>query len=190
MPGPVLTVTISESVRRGFWAGPLIILGHGILEVVLLALIVLGLAEFIARPQVVGVIGILGGVILFWFSMLMLKDIRHLKMDLKDTEDRKGNPIAAGILTSLANPYWTIWWATIGLGYVVISLKFGFFGVALFFIGHILADLVWYSFIAFMIARGRRFMTDRMYRGLVGACAVLLIVFGAYFGVSGVYRFL
>ena len=25
MPGPVLTVTISESTKRGFWAGPLII---------------------------------------------------------------------------------------------------------------------------------------------------------------------
>ena len=190
MPGPVLTVTISESARRGFWAGPLIILGHAILEIILLVLIVLGLADFLTRPRVIGVIGVSGGLILFWFSLLMLKDIKKLKIDLSDSGKDQGNPLTAGILMSLANPYWTIWWATIGLGYVVMSLKFGILGLAIFFIGHILADLVWYSSISLMISRGRRFITDRVYRGLVGACAVLLIVFGVYFGVSGVYRFL
>jgi threonine/homoserine/homoserine lactone efflux protein len=32
LPGPLLTVTISESARRGFKAGPLLITGHGLLE--------------------------------------------------------------------------------------------------------------------------------------------------------------
>lgn len=190
MPGPVLTVTISESAKRGFWAGPLIILGHAILEIVLLALLVMGLAEFIARPRVIGTIGILGGLILFWFSMLMLKDIGSLKIDLDKKADRSGNPVLAGVLLSLANPYWTIWWATIGLGYVVISMKFGFAGLAVFFIGHILADLVWYSSIALMISRGRRFISDRVYRGMIAACAVLLVVFGVYFGYTGAIRLL
>jgi threonine/homoserine/homoserine lactone efflux protein len=190
MPGPVLTVTISESARRGFWAGPLIILGHAILEIILLVLIVLGLADFLTRPRVIGVIGVSGGLILFWFSLLMLKDIKHLKIDLNDSGKDPGNPLTAGILMSLANPYWTIWWATIGLGYVIMALKFGFLGLAIFFLGHILADLVWYSSISLMISRGRRFITDRVYRSLVGACAVLLIVFGVYFGISGFYRFL
>ena len=35
MPGPLLTVTISEATRRGTVAGPLMILGHGILELAL-----------------------------------------------------------------------------------------------------------------------------------------------------------
>jgi threonine/homoserine/homoserine lactone efflux protein len=190
MPGPVLTVTISESAKRGFWAGPLIILGHAILEIILLALLVMGLAEFIARPRVIGTIGILGGLILLWFSMLMLKDIGSLKIDLDKKADRSGNPVLAGVLLSLANPYWTIWWATIGLGYVVISMKFGFAGLAVFFIGHILADLVWYSSIALMISRGRRFISDRVYRGMIAACAVLLVVFGVYFGYTGAIRLL
>ncbi len=39
MPGPLLTVTVGEATRRGFWAGPLIILGHGLLELTLVLLL-------------------------------------------------------------------------------------------------------------------------------------------------------
>jgi hypothetical protein len=35
MPGPLLTATISECSQRGFIAGPLLITGHAILELVL-----------------------------------------------------------------------------------------------------------------------------------------------------------
>jgi len=64
MPGPVLTVAISETTRRGFWAGPLIVLGHAILEVTLLALLVLGFADLIRKPGLMGVVGIAGGAVL------------------------------------------------------------------------------------------------------------------------------
>ena len=50
MPGPVLTITISESTKRGFIAGPLIVLGHAILEISLLVLLVLGFADLINNP--------------------------------------------------------------------------------------------------------------------------------------------
>ncbi len=46
MPGPLLTATISESSQRGFIAGPLLITGHAILELVLVIAFLLGLARF------------------------------------------------------------------------------------------------------------------------------------------------
>ncbi len=91
----------------------------------------------------------------------------------------------SGILMSVANPYWIIWWATIGLGYILYSWRFGFWGIAFFFVGHILADLVWYSLIAVAVAGGRHFLTNRLYRGLIAVCAVFLIVFAGYFSYAG-----
>ena len=181
MPGPVLTITISESIKRGFIAGPLIILGHAILEISLLVLLVLGFADLINNPALLGIVGIAGGVVLLWISFDMLKGIRQLTLDLSSGKSARGGPVIAGILTSLANPYWIIWWATIGLGYVIISMKLGFIGVAVFFAGHILADLLWYSTVSLLVSRGRKHISDRIYRGVIGTCAVMLIFFGVYF---------
>ncbi|MDD5724300.1 MAG: LysE family transporter [Syntrophales bacterium] len=190
MPGPVLTVAITETTRRGFWAGPLIVLGHAILEVTLLVLLILGFADLIKKPGLLGVVGIGGGAVLFWMSFDMLRGIRHLRLDLSGGKSAWGGPVTAGVLTSLANPYWIIWWATIGLGYVIVSMQFGFVGVAVFFAGHILSDLAWYSAVSLFVSRGKRYISDRIYRGIIGTCAVMLIFFGIYFGVTGIRYFI
>lgn len=185
MPGPVLTVTISESARRGFWAGPLITLGHGLLEIVLLALLLLGFSSFLQTPRVIGTIGLVGAAALWAFAFLMLKGLRGLTLDLTAKEAGGANPVLAGILTSLANPYWTVWWATIGLGYLFISTAFGALGVIIFFVGHITADLLWYSAVSFFVWKGKNYISDGAYRGVIFCCALVLIAFGGYFGCTG-----
>ncbi len=188
MPGPLLTVTLSESARRGFVAGPLIVLGHGILELILVLLLLLGLAPVLNNNYVVGGVGLVGAVVLVWMAVGMIRSLPSLSLQRVATGNQGTHPVWAGILMSLANPYWTIWWATIGLGYILYSLKLGLLGVTAFFIGHILADLLWYAAVSFTVAHGRRFMSDRIYKGIIACCAVALLVFGLYFGFSGAQR--
>lgn len=185
MPGPVLTVTISESLRRGFLAGPLIILGHGLLEIALLAVFVLGFADVIGHPKAVGVLSLTGGAFLLWFSYGMFKDIQNLEIDLTMPSGMSRNPVLAGILTSVANPYWTLWWVTIGIGYVAVLLKFGVLGIVFFFVGHITADLGWYSMVSLLVSRGRGHINRTIYRVVIGACASFMAVFALYFGALG-----
>ena len=188
MPGPFLTVTISESSRRGAAAGPLMILGHGLLELVLVVALLSGMAPLLARDSVFIVIALFGGGILLWMAVSMLRSLPTLRLDPDVRTEKSQNLVLAGIVFSLANPYWSIWWASIGLGYIIHSFKFGLPGVLSFFSGHILADLLWYSLISFAIARGKRFFSDRFYRGLIGTCASLLVVFACYFLYSGLER--
>jgi threonine/homoserine/homoserine lactone efflux protein len=186
MPGPVLTVTISESVKRGFWAGPQVVLGHGILEVFLLGLLVAGFVWWINEPLFLGLVGVIGGGFLLWMSLGMLREVRGLTLDLSAGRGFSGGPVTAGIVTSLSNPYWILWWATIGLGYVLVSMKWGVAGLIVFFAGHILADLLWYSVVSLLVSRGRRYINLRVYRGVVATCAFVLMAFGLYFGASGI----
>jgi threonine/homoserine/homoserine lactone efflux protein len=185
MPGPLLTATISESSRRGFIMGPLLIGGHAILELALVIALLMGLAPFFQQPVVFVATALAGSAILFWMAFGMFRTLPSLRLSWEGDQKRLNHPVISGILMSIANPYWIIWWATIGLGYILYSWQFGLWGVAFFFAGHILADLVWYSLVAAAVAGGKHFLTDRLYRGLIAACAVFLVVFAGYFAYAG-----
>ena len=186
MPGPLLTVTISESSRRGFIAGPLLIAGHAILELALVIALLLGLAPFFQMPSVFVFTALTGGFTLFWMAFNMFRSLPTLSIAWEEDKTKRNHPIASGIIMSIANPYWIIWWATIGLGYILYSWQFGIWGIVFFFAGHTLADLAWYSLISAAVAGGRHFLTDRVYRGLITVCAIFLVVFACYFIYSGV----
>lgn len=185
MPGPLLTVTINESSRRGFIAGPLLIAGHAVLELVLIAALLLGLAPVLHMKAVFSATAIGGSFILLWMAWNMFRSLPTLRLSWEGGKTGGTHPIVSGILMSVANPYWFIWWGTIGLGYIVYSGQFGLWGIAFFFAGHISADLVWYSLISFAVAGGRQFLTDRAYRAVIAACAVLLVVFACVFAFAG-----
>ena len=189
MPGPVLTVTITESSRRGFWAGPLIMVGHAILELCLVVLLLLGLGPYLQKDMVFGIIGLAGALILIWMALGMFRSIPFLTLKFDQQQAPAcTRPVLAGILMSLANPYWLIWWATIGLGYIVYAMKFGAVGVITFFVGHISADFAWYSAVSFAVSKGRGFMKDSVYKGVVAVCASGLVVFSFWFGFVGIQK--
>ncbi|MFH1057500.1 MAG: LysE family transporter [Pseudomonadota bacterium] len=191
MPGTVLAVTITHSTRLGFKAGPLIILGHAILEGSLVAALALGLGNVLHRPLVSGAIGGGGSLILLWMAWGMLRSLPGLKLDLEPGAAAPGGlrhaaaPVKDGFLLSLVNPYFLLWWATVGLGLItmVVQKGLGALGLLVFYAGHISADLAWYSLVSLVVAKGRRWLSDRVHRAVVGTCALCLLGFGVYFGV-------
>ncbi|MFZ5645954.1 MAG: LysE family transporter [Bacillota bacterium] len=188
MPGPLLVVTVGESARRGFWAGPLITLGHAILELLLVVLLAFGLASALGRESVKITIGLIGGLFLLYFGWSMARDAIKGKVSLDlDSHSSEANggkglhPVTAGALISLSNPYWSMWWATVGLLYITQALQGGLWGVTSFYSGHILADLVWYSLISGAVAGGRRFISQRIYSGVLAVCGLFVLGLGGYF---------
>ncbi|MFO8009989.1 MAG: LysE family transporter [Dehalococcoidia bacterium] len=192
MPGPLLAYTISASARYGFWAGPLIVLGHGILELLLVLALVLGLDRFIESEWVTSTIGLVGGTVLIVMGLMMFRQGWHrppLPLESSTTMVVNKRMILSGILVSMSNPYWFIWWATIGITYLLWSLKLGTVGITSFFTGHILSDLTWYALVALVIATGRKAINTTIYAWLLMVCGLGLVGLGGYFVVSGV-RFL
>ncbi len=184
MPGPVLAVTITHAARQGFKAGPLITLGHGLLEAALLLALVAGLGPVLTRPTVSGAIAGVGAVILLWMGAGMLRSLPGLHLDLEASTATSAGPVRDGVLLSLANPYWSLWWATVGLSLTAMAMQsgLGWWGLVLFWVGHVGSDLLWYSLVSVVVAKGRRFLTDTVHRVVVGVCAVFLLGFAAYFG--------
>ncbi len=191
MPGTLLTVTISESSRRGAIAGPLLIAGHGILEIGLLAALLFGLAPLFNQEWFFILVAFAGGTILLYMAFSMFRALPSLSLALATAGDAKqrGNLVLTGVVMSAVNPYWIIWWATIGITYITQARQLGAAGLLAFFSGHILADLAWYSVVSTAIGKGRALFSDRIYKGLIGVCATFLTAMACFLIFKAVVAF-
>jgi threonine/homoserine/homoserine lactone efflux protein len=190
MPGPLLTVTISQSAQRGFWQGPLLILGHAIAELALVLALTAGLSRLLKRKAVAGLIGLLGGAFLLWMGLDIARSAwwGTVSLSLAGAE-RSGapvGPVVTGALVSVSNPHWVLWWVTVGVSYVALALRQGPLGLGSFYVGHILADLSWYSLVAFVITTGRSLLSQPVYRSILLICGLFLIALSIYFIYSGI----
>jgi len=231
MPGPLFTLSVRETLRRGFWVGPLLATGHALIELALVVGLALGLSEFLGEGRGTAVIAMLGGLFLLWMGYEMLRTAPRQELGLparerelasqpvpvpipiedlpwRDASYRqrllaamRGNDVPgpagrirsmsallvpAGVLVSVANPYWIIWWATIGMAYIEKALDHGAAGIGFFFTGHVLSDFAWLSLVAFGLVTGRRLISTPVYRGILMVCGVFLVALGAWFIYSGV----
>ncbi len=186
-PGPVSTFCLTEGARRGFWAGPRITLGHAIVESIMVALLALGLGPILSQNAVAATIAIFGGAFLLWMGWGLASGAwtGKLSLDLAARSAPTGitrlGSVPAGALISLGNPYWFLWWATVGASYTLVALRFGLIGLVCFYVGHILADLTWNTLLTFLASGGRRFLPVDLYKWLLFVFGLFLILFSAYF---------
>lgn len=177
MPGPVMAATIIKGYRdksAGIW----IAIAHGVVEFPLIALIYLGLGELFEDRAVMAVIGLAGGAMLVLMGIGM---VRHRASPQEDDRYLPYHPFIVGLITSLSNPYFFLWWATVGLLLISAASSFGAWAVAAFAVTHWSCDLVWDSAVAYMTFRSSKFWTGRTQSVVLGVCGVFLICFGAYF---------
>ena len=148
----------------------------------------IGVARFLETDLAGSIIALLGGLFLLWMGWGMVRwpdrDVVPAGDELMPAAGSQRDPlstVAGGALVSMSNPFWTLWWATIGLSYIIWATDLGVAGLASFYTGHILADIVWFSLVSFAVASGRRVLTPALYRGLIAICGVFLLTLGAYF---------
>lgn len=212
-PGPLLTYTIIKSVqsgKRGYLMGLWIIIGHAILEMVIIIFLLFGFSFVLQNVVVVRTIGIAGGALLIYFGLSIIRNVhkgniptyflnsankpeQELQKEAHSTPKmNKGldNPIIGGIVVSMSNPYWWVWWATIGFAFMVqFDVSFSNWPKLLaFFIGHEAGDLIWYLFVSILSFFGLRYLNKKMYYGILVCCGIFMILFGIYMGVSPFLR--
>jgi len=193
-PGPVLTFTIYKSVQeRGYLAGFFIILGHATLEFGIICLLLLGASLFLRDILILTIIGVVGGIFLVIFGILVIRDTikNPLKFDFQSIEEAdikgfKGNSFLGGIYISLSNPFFLMWWAIIGLSFMI---NFGISfenptGLLLFFLGHELGDLAFYVPISIFVYIGGKSLNPKIFKYVLIGCGVFMIGFGIFLAIN------
>ena len=177
-PGPTLVATINASLGGDRKAGLKVSLGHIVIETAIFFLIILGLAS-VATPFTTA-IAVIGGIALIVFGILTISGSRTASLSAAPA-GAAANPYMAGLLTSAANPYFWIWWLSVGSALLISSLAGGLFFAVIFMIGHWGADVSWYLFVSTGVAKGRAILPDTTYHRIMAACGVFLVLFGLYY---------
>ncbi len=183
MPGTLLTYTIKQSLSHGPRSGFIITLGHVLLEVLLLILIFLGLGIVLESKAAQIAIGLLGGLFLIYMGIDMIVQSVKNKVAVKSDGKPGGRSmLLSGALISAANPHFLLWWAVIGLGFVMQSYNtLGYTGVIIYFAGHMLADFIWFGAISVFIGKTGRFIKPAPYRVVIAVLGALIVFFGGSF---------
>lgn len=181
VPGPLFVANFQHALAVGWTAAIWLITGHALAELLLLIGVRLGFGGALTRPAVTRVIGIIGGLVLFWFAGLMIfspppKEIVH------GTALAVGALIGQGFLISIVHPYFYIWWGAVGIGLISDqALRHGPLAWPVFYIGHILADFTWYVAAALLVALGGHFLSPTNHHTLIVACGVIVALLGVIF---------
>lgn len=185
-PGPLTVVVVGKGARSPR-AGALIALGHGIVEFPLMALIVVGLSPVLKHETVSAALGLAGGAVLLWMGLGL---VRGFRSPAPDAAEREASPLLAGILMSAGNPYFIVWWATVGATLVFGAWEFGLWQLVVFAVIHWSLDLMWYFVLSSASYRGVRLLGPRFLSGVSLAAGLVLLFFGVRFVADALPRLL
>ena len=176
-PGPLTAATITKGYRDKN-AGIYIALGHAVVELPIMALIYFGFAHYISSPEIKRFIGLAGGLMLIFMGSMMF---RTMGKGLVGAVDLPYSSLTTGIVMTGANPYFFLWWATIGITLIASAAEFGVYGLLIFAIVHWSCDLIWEQFVSLTVFRTRHLWTPRVQKIVFSICALILIGFGVWF---------
>ncbi len=182
LPGPMFAVALAKSFKSP-WTGLQMSIGHAIVEVPIILVIYYGFARFFQNPYVSFGLSVAGGCMIIWLGISLFRVRRDIAQKGKDIPY---NALVAGILLSLLNPFFILWWATIGSMLLMKFLELTSLGLTIFIIVHWLCDLAWLSFVSFVGYRTRNLWGQRVHETIFAGCSLLLVGFGGWFVLSGI----
>lgn len=187
-PGPLLFATISHGTKSGAKSGLMFSVAHTVVEFSLIMLFALGLLTVVNEPMVTLVIGVAGGIILIAFGAVQIRNSLISKSGEQDRHESSSRHLfLIGLAFTGLNPYFVIWWLSVGAQLIIIALEFaGLAGVVFMYLCHVWMDYVWLTAIAHFAKKGTNIIGLKWYRPLMIAFGIILIYFGFTFFIDAI----
>lgn len=181
-PGPLFAANVAYGLKGGARAGLKMAYGHTIVELPLVILLGVGALSLETIPQFRETIALVGAISLFVFAGMQIKSV--LKKPSSIFEGKHG-PFIAGIILSALNPFFLIWWFTIGFKLISDSLVLASFaGIGIMFAFHIWMDYAWLSTVGFLSSKGKRILSSKNYNIFMITISGVLVYFGIVFALE------
>lgn len=190
-PGPLLALVISATLARGWRGGlqaaiaPLI----SDLPVIVLCITVVS----VVPASFVAILSAVGAVVLLWFGVHGLREARHavppertsMTAAAATSAPRDRTWLRAAVVNILSPSPW-LFWATVGGPILVASWRQAPSSAAAFVLGFYLLLVGMKVVLAIALSATRHRLSQRAYRAILSASAVLMLVLAVLLAVNAV----
>mgnify|MGYP000997823960 CR=1 FL=1 len=176
-PGPLLAVTISETMQHGKWEGIKVAISPLITDLPIILSVLYILSHLTSYNSIIGIIAFFGASYLIYSGMESLK----IKKDSLELNVEKKDALKKGIIVNFGNPHPYIFWISIGGPIIFKSLSTHVSATILFIFG-------FYSFlvgskviITLIVEKSKSFINSKYYFSIIKILGIAQIVFGLTF---------
>ena len=152
-------------------------------ELPLVLALALGLLAAASQPFIRYVIGLFGGAGLICFGVLQIYEtIKRKPHSTVKPARLPASSLALGIALTGLNPYFILWWLTIGSVLIVQALAFAaIIGVLIMYLAHVWMDYAFLTTLAHLGKKGEDVVGSRYYKFVLIAFGLILVYYGATF---------
>ena len=181
-PGPLTVSIMRRGVDEGGRAGFLASLGHMAAEFPLVMLIGVGIVVFLMNDLAIFIVGIIGGLFILAFGVLILRDALH-RTHISSTNCSRGeifkSSFIIGFNLSAFNPFFIVWWIGVGAPLAIEAYAYGgYLGIIIMYLSHVWIDFAWLIAITQLAKSGKKFMEGMSYRIFLLLLGLALLYFG------------
>jgi len=181
-PGPLFFTNITHGTQSGAKGGLAFSVGHTIIELSLVIFLAFTLQIVINEPLIKLGVGIAGGVALLIFGVLQIRGALTSKPKAVGEKASLKSPLLLGTVFTGLNPYFIIWWLTVGLTLIITALELAsFVGVLIMYVSHVWMDYAWLIGTAYLAKKGTNLAGKKGYRIIMVIFGLILVFFGLYF---------
>ena len=190
-PGPLFLMNLVYGTKQGYKAGLKIASGHAMIELPLIIIFAISFFQLTNTTVItynLNALGLVGGTSIIIFAIIQIINTTRNKSLFDNSNNNyrvsfiADKPILLGIIFSALNPFFIVWWLTVGL--TLISDSISLFGVVigsvLLFSFHIWMDYIWLILTSYLISKGVSVIKTRYYYFLFTGLNIILTFYGMY----------
>ncbi len=172
-PGPLLTLLISETLRRGVRSGVKVALAPIVTDLPIILLTLLLLSKWPGFHSILGVISLAGGCFIL---MMGCDSIRAKGIEVHDRVSGPGS-LAKGVLANALNPHPYLFWFTVGAPTMARAMSLNVGALLAFVIGFYTFLVGSKIMLALLVGKSKSLLSGRGYRYTMRFLGVVLLFF-------------
>lgn len=175
VPGAVMAEALRRGIQGGFRPALAIEWGASAGDAVWAIIALVGLAVLIQDPLCRLALGVVGSLFLLYLAAECFRHVRGGQLGSDDGPPNVRGAFLTGAFISLASPFQVAFWLGIGASTIVtLVTEPQAVHYALFFVGYMAGSLGFGALFAALVAYGRRFVNDRLFRATNLLCGLFV----------------